>query len=152
VQPQGETLAGEELWVAQLLSGGGDPAPQLEHAEGQPVIDSFRVLEVFLRRETVGEGVALTRALLLGERHGLRADVVLATGGEPLSKDQRQNLIRSCLEHRASGVIIARSEDHADRSEVDRASEASAVARSLEMLGMRLVDYVLVGVSEIRRV
>ncbi len=35
---------------------------------------------------------------------------------------------------------------------VDPAREASVVACSLEMLGMRLLDYVLVGASEILRI
>jgi DNA repair protein RadC len=122
------------------------------HAGGRPVIGSFRALERFLRIEAVGEGVAVTRALLLGDQHCLRADVVLARGGRPLSTDQRQNLIRSCLEHRACAAILARSVHPADRSMVDRAREASVVACSLEMLGMRLLDYVLVSASEILRV
>ena len=198
-QPQEDIPEGQALWIAQLLAGGGDPAPQLERARalldafgglcgllkvspeelaagglleeqqvalliavqrvvgsrglrGRPVIGSLRALERFLRTEVGGEGVAVTRALLLGDQHCLRADVVLARGGGPLSTDQRQNLIRSCLEHRACAAILARSVHPADRSMVDPAREASVVACSLEMLGMRLLDYVLVGASDIRRV
>jgi DNA repair protein RadC len=119
---------------------------------GRPVIDSFRALERFLRTQVVGAGVAVTRALLLGEHHCLRADVILARGGGPLSFDQRQELIRLCLEHRASAAILARSAHRADPSIPDPAKEANVVACSLEMLGMRLLDYVLVGASEVLHV
>lgn len=113
------------------------------------MIGSFRALERFLRTEVVGAGVAVTRALLLGEHHCLRADVILARGGGPLSFDQRQELIRLCLEHRASAAILARSAHGADPSIPDPAREANIVACSLEMLGMRLLDWVLVGASEV---
>jgi DNA repair protein RadC len=197
VQLEEETPTGEAVWVAQLLAGGGDPAPQLprarallsalggldglltanpeqltaagllEHHEvpllaavqqivsssgGRPVIGSFHALKRFLRGQVVGEGVAVTRALLLGEQHRLRADVVLARGGGLLSKDQLQSLIRSCLEHRATAAILARSVHRAESSMLESAREASVVASSLEMLEMRLLDYVLVGPSEILRV
>jgi DNA repair protein RadC len=118
----------------------------------RPVIGSFHALKRFLRREVVGEGVAVTRAFLLGDHHCLTADVVLARGDGLLSKDQRQNLILSCLEHRASAVILARSVPRADSAMLDWAGDATMVAGSLEMLGMRLLDYVLVGPSEILQV
>jgi len=199
VRPAEETTAGEAVWVAQMLAGGGDPTPQLSRARallgsfgdvggllkaspeqlaavgfldgqqvtlltavqrvvgssqaaGRPVIGSFRALERFLRMEMVGAAVAATRALLLGDHHCLRADVVLAAGGDPLRFDQLRKLVLLCLEHRASGAILARSVQGTDASEVDPTREANAVACSLEMLGMRLLDYVLVGPSEIRRV
>jgi DNA repair protein RadC len=119
---------------------------------GQPVIDSFHALKRHLRREVVGEDVAVTRALLLGEQHRLRGNVVLATGGGLLSKDQLQSLIRSCLEHRAFSAILARSVQRAESLMPGSVREASVVAGSLEMLEMRLLDYVLVGPSEILRV
>jgi DNA repair protein RadC len=119
---------------------------------GRPVISSFRALERFLRSEMVEAGVSVTRALLLGDHHCLRADVVLARGGAPLRLDQLQKLARLCREHHASAAILARSIDRTEPSEVDPGREANIVACSLEMLGMRLLDYVLVGPSEIRRV
>jgi hypothetical protein len=100
----------------------------------------------------MAEGVAVTRALLLGERHRLQADIVLARSGALLSKDELQSLIRSCLEHRASAVILARSVHRADSAMLESAREASVVAGSLAMLDMGLLDYVLVGPSEILRV
>jgi len=121
-------------------------------AAGRPVIGSFRALERFLRMEMVGAAVAATRALLLGDHHCLRADVVLAAGGDPLRFDQLRKLVLLCLEHRASAAILARSVHGTDASEVNPTREANVVACSLEMLGMRLLDYVLVGPSEIRRV
>jgi DNA repair protein RadC len=196
-QSEEDTPAGEALWVAQLLAGGGDPAAQLARIQAllsavgglsglmdanpeqlaaadllerrevpllaavqqivnsttdRTVIGSFRALERFLRREVVGEGVALTRALLLGEQHRLRADVVLARGDGLLGKEQLQSLIRSCLEHRAGAAILARSVHRADLSMRDSAREAGVVAGSLEMLGIRLLDYVLVAPSEILQV
>ena len=197
VQLEEETPTGEAVWVAQLLAGGGDSAPQLararallsalgglsgllsahpeqlatadllEHQEvallaavqqivrssgGWPVIGSFHALKRFLGGQVVGDGVAVTRALLLGEEHRLRADVVLARGGGFLSRNQLQNLIRSCLEHRATAAILARSVHRVESSMLESAREASVVASSLEMLEMRLLDYVLVGPSEILRV
>jgi DNA repair protein RadC len=199
VQPEEGTPAGEAVWVAQLLAGGGDPTPQLQRARtlllslgglsgllkagpeqltgvgllkghevsllttlqrvvgsaqstGRPVIDSFRALERFLRTAPVGAGVAVTRALLIGDHHCLKADVILARGGDPLSFDQRQELIRLCLEQRASAAILARTAHRADSPMPDPAREANVVACSLEMLGMRLLDYVLVGPSEVVRV
>jgi DNA repair protein RadC len=128
--------------VQQIVSSAG----------GRPVIGSFHALKRFLRGQVVGEGVAVTRALLLGEQHRLQADVILARGGGLLSKDQRQELIRLCLEHRAFAVILARSVHRAESAMLESAREASLVAGSLEMLEMRLLDYVLVGPSEILRV
>jgi DNA repair protein RadC len=119
---------------------------------GPPVIGSFRALERFLRTEVVGAGVAVTRALLLGDHHCLRADVVLARGGNPLSFGQLRELARLCREHLASAAILARSLHRTDASKVDPTREANIVACSLEMLGIRLLDYVLVGPSEIRRI
>ena len=119
---------------------------------GRPVIGSFRALERFLRSEMVEAGVSVTRALLLGDHHCLRADFVLAKGGGPLSFDQLRELVRLCLEHRASAAILARSVHRTDTSKVDPIREANIVACSLEMLGTRLLDYVLVCPSEIRRV
>jgi DNA repair protein RadC len=196
VQPQG-ALIDEALWIAQLLAGVGDPAPQLERsrallsalgglrgllnatpeqlsavdlldrrevplleavqqivssAGGRPVIGSLDALKRFLTAQAAGEGVAVTRALLLGERHRLQADVVLSRGGGALSKDQLQNLIRSCLEHRAWAVVIARSVTRAESAMLDCAREAALVANSLEMLEMHLLNYVLVSPSEMVRV
>ena len=198
VLPEETATAGEPGWLAQVLAGGGDPAPQLKRAtamlsslggvEGllkasheqlaalglldgpqvalltavqrlagssqsarQPVISSFRALERFLRTEVMAEAVAATRALLIGDGHCLRADVILAKDGT-LSFDQLRELVRLGLEHRAPAVIIARSVDRAELSMVDPTREANIVAYSLEMMGMRLLDYVLVGPSEIRRV
>ena len=129
--------------VQQIVSSAG----------GRPVIGSFHALKRFLRGQVVGEGVAVTRALLLGERHRLQADVVLARGGGLLSKGELQSLIRSCLEHRACAAILVRSVHRANSSMLESARrEASVVAGSLEMLEMRLLDYVLVGPSEILRV
>ena len=122
------------------------------HSAKGPVIGSFRALERFLRAEVVGAGVAVTRALLLGDHHCLRADVILATGGGPLSRHQLRELAHLCLEHGASAAILARSVPRTDASKVDPTREASVVACSLEMLEMRLLDYVLVGPSEVRRV
>jgi DNA repair protein RadC len=199
VQPEEDPAPGEAVWVARVLAGGGDPAPQLNCARallhslggldglltaspeqlaaagvldrqqvallaavqriagasrsaGRPVIGSFRALERFLRTEVVGAGVAATRALLLGDHHCLMADVVLGRGGGPLSSDQLRELIRSCLEHRAHAAILAKSVHGTDPSTVDATREANLVACSLEMVGIRLLDYVLVGPSEIRRV
>jgi DNA repair protein RadC len=121
-------------------------------AAGQPVIGSFRALERFLRTRPVGAGIAVTRALLIGEHHYLKADVILARGGGPWSLKQRQELIRSCLEHRVPDVILARAAPQPEPSGPDRAREANVVACSLEMVGMRLLDYVLVGPSAIVRV
>jgi DNA repair protein RadC len=133
------------LTAVQRLAGSSQSARR-------PVISSFRALERFLRTDLVGAGVALTRALLLDDGHCLRADVVLARGGGPLNVDQLRELVRLCLEHRASAAILARSMHCADPSMVDPTREANVVACSLEMLGMRLLDYVLVGPSDIRRV
>jgi DNA repair protein RadC len=199
VKPEKATPTGQAGGLAQVLAGGGDPAPQLKRARallstlgglgglltaspeqlagaglldgqqvalltavqrlagssqsaGRPVISSFRTLERFLRTEVVGAGVAVTRALLLGDGHCLRADVVLARGGDPLRVHQLRELVRLCLEHRASAAILARSAHRGDPSMVDPTREANRVACSLEMLRMRLLDYVLVGPSEIRRV
>jgi DNA repair protein RadC len=132
------------LTAVQRLAGSSPSA-------GRPVISSFRALERFLRAEVMGAGVAVTRALLL-DGHCLRADVVLARGGDPLGVDQLRALVRLCLEHRTSAAILARSVQCADPSRVDPTREANLVACSLEMLGMRLLDYVLVGPCEIRRV
>jgi hypothetical protein len=118
----------------------------------QPVISSFRALERFLRTDPVGAGVAVTRALLLGDHHCLRADVVLATGGGFLSFDQLRVLVRLCLKHHARAAILARSADGAGPSMFDATIEANIVACSLGVRRLRLVDYVLVGPSEIRRV
>jgi len=133
------------LTALQQVVGSSEPARR-------PLIGSYRALERFLRSEGMSAGVAVTRALLLGDHHCLRADVVLAKGDGPLSFDQRRELVRSCLEHRASAAILARSVHRAAPSMVDPAREANVVACSLEMLGMRLLDYVLVGPSEIRHV
>jgi DNA repair protein RadC len=133
------------LTAVQRLAGSS-------HSARRPVISSFRALERFLRMEAVGAGVAVTRALLLGDGHCLRADVVLARGGGPLSRDQLRELVRLCLEHRASAAILAKSAHRADPSIVDPTREANIVACSLEMVGMRLLDYVLVGPSEILRI
>jgi DNA repair protein RadC len=119
---------------------------------GRPMIGSHRALECYLRTEGMEAGVAVTRALLLGDHHCLRADVVLAKGGGPLSLDQRRKLVTSCLEHGASAAILARSAHRASPPIADLTREANVVACSLEMLGMRLLDYVLVGPSETRRV
>jgi DNA repair protein RadC len=132
------------LTAVQRIAGSSQSA-------ARPVIGSYHALECFLRTKGIG-GVAVTRALLLGDHHCLRADVVLAKGGGPLSFDQRRELVRSCLEHRASAAILARSVDCAAPSMVDPTREANVVACSLEMLGMRLLDYVIVSPSEFRRV
>jgi DNA repair protein RadC len=124
----------------------------LAQAAGRPVIESFRALERFLRTRPVGSGVAVTRALLIGQHHHLKADVILARGGTPLGLEQRQELIRSCLEQRASDVILARSAPQPELSSPDPVREANVVACSLDMVGMRLLDYVLVGSSGILRV
>jgi DNA repair protein RadC len=119
---------------------------------GRPVIGSYRALECYLRKEGMEAGVAVTRALLLGDHHCLRADVVLTKGRGPLSVDQRRKLVTSCLEHGAFAAILARSAHRTSPSIIDLTREANVVACSLEMLEMRLLDYVLVGPSEIRRV
>jgi len=198
--PSEEGAAGiEAISLAQVLTGGGDPAPQLSRAKAllsalgglggllraspeqlaavgvleaqevalliavqrvvgsrhpaeRPEISSFRALQMFLRTEMAGAGRAETRALLLEHRHRLKADVILARGDDPLTYDQHQDLVRSCLEHRASGIIIARWVHRANPSVLEATREANVVARSLEMLGMLLLDYVLIEASEIRRV
>ena len=118
----------------------------------QPVISSFRALERFLRTDAVGACVAVTRALLLGDHHCLRADVVLATGNGFLNFDQLRALARLCLKLHARAAILARSADGAGPSMFDATIEANIVACSLGVRRLRLVDYVLVGPSEIRRV
>ena len=118
----------------------------------QPVISSFRALERFLRTDVAGAGVAVTRALLLSDDHRLRADIVLARGGGRLSFDQLREFVRSCLRHHAPAAILARSADEAGPSMFDSTIEANIVACSLEVRKLRLLDYVLVGPSEIRRV
>ena len=147
----------EQLAAADLLESGEVPllaAVQqiVSSAGGRPVIRSFHALKRFLRGQMVGEGVALTRALLLSEQHRLQADMVLARGGGLLRKDELQSLIRSCLEHRAFAVVLARSAHRAESAMLESAREASVVAGSLEMLEMCLLDYVLVGPLEILRV
>jgi hypothetical protein len=121
-------------------------------AGGRPVIGSLDALKRFLSAQPVGGGVAVTRALLLGEQHRLQADLVLARGGAALSKDQLQNLMRLCLEHRAWAVVIARSVARAESAMLDCAREAALVAGSLERLEMHLLEYVLVSPSEMVRV
>lgn len=133
------------LTAVQRLAGSSQSARQ-------PVISSFRALERFLRTDVVGAGVAVTRALLLGEHHCLRADVVLASGGGRLSFDQLRDLVRLCLKHHAPAAILARSADGAGPSMFDSIIEANIVACSLEIIGIQLLDYVLVGPSTIRRV
>ena len=118
----------------------------------QPVISSFRALERFLRTDVAGAGVAVTRALLLSDDHRLRADIVLARGGGRLSFDQLRELVRSCLRHHALAAILARSADEAGPSMFGSTIEANIVVCSLEVRKLRLLDYVLVGPSEIRRV
>jgi DNA repair protein RadC len=149
----------EQLVAAGLLDGqqvalltAVQRVAGLSRSAGRPVIGSYRALQCYLRKEGMEAGVAVTRALLLGDQHSLRADVVLAKAGGPLSFDQRRELVRSCLEHGASAAIVARSVDCAAPSKVDLTGEANVLACSLEMLGMRLLDYVLVGSSDIRRV
>ena len=118
----------------------------------QPAISSFRALQRFLRTDPVRAGDAVTRALLLGDHHCLRADVVLATGNGFLNFDQLRALARLCLKLHARAAILARSADGAGPSMFDATIEANIVACSLGVRGLRLVDYVLVGPSEIRRV
>jgi DNA repair protein RadC len=119
---------------------------------GRPAIGSFRALERFLRTEVVEGGVAVTSALLLGDHYCLRADVVLARGEGHVSFKKLRDLVLLCLEHHAFAVILARSVHPTDTPKVDPAREANVVACSLEMLGTRLLDYVLVHPSEIRPV
>jgi DNA repair protein RadC len=133
------------LTAVQRLAGSSQSA-------SQPVISCFRALQRFLRTDTVGADVAATRALLLGDNHCLRADVVLATGSDRLSLDQLRGLVRLCLKHHAPAAILARSADSAGPSMFDSTIEANIVACSLKVMGLRLLDYVLVGPSEIRRV
>ena len=133
------------LTAVQRLAGSSQSARQ-------PVISSFRALQRFLRTDAMGAGVAGTRALLLGDNHCLRADVVLATGSDRLSFDQLRGLVRLCLKHHAPAAILARSADGAGPSMFDSTIEANIVACSLKVMGLRLLDYVLVGPSEIRRV
>jgi hypothetical protein len=114
-------------------------------------IGSYRALECYLHTEGMEAGVVVTRALLLGNHHCLTADVVLAKGGGPLSLDQRRKLVASCLKHGATPPF---SQVGPSRLSIDRRSDQRGERRacSLEMLGMRLLDYVLVGPSQIRRV
>jgi DNA repair protein RadC len=133
------------LTAVQRLAGTSQSA-------GRPVIGSFRALERFLRTEVLQAGVAVTRALLLCDRHCLMADVVLARGGDFLSFDQLRSLVRWCIKHDASAAILARSADSAGPSMFDSTIEANIVACSLKMMRLRLLDYVLVGPLEIRRV
>jgi DNA repair protein RadC len=133
------------LTAVQRLAGSSQSARQ-------PVISSFRALQRFLRTDAVESRVAVTRALLLGDNHCLRADVVLATGSNRLSFDQLRDLVRLCLKHHAPAAILARSADGAGPSMFDSTIEANIVACSLKVMGLCLLDYVLVGPSEIRRV
>jgi DNA repair protein RadC len=147
----------EQLAAVSLLEGREVPllaaVQQIVSSAGwRPAIGSPDALKRFLRAQPAGEGLAVTRALLLGEQHRLQADVVLSRGGGALSKDQLQNLIRSCLEHRAPVVIMARSVTRAESVIQESAREASLLAGSLGMLGMHLLDYVLVSPSEMVRV
>ena len=123
-----------------------------QRAVERPEIRSFGALQRFLRTEVAGAGRAETRALLLAERHRLKAEVILARSDESLTNDQLRDLVRSCLEHRACGVIIARWATRGNPSVLDLTREANVVARSLEMLGMLLLDYAMIEASEIRRV
>jgi hypothetical protein len=70
----------------------------------------------------------------------------------PLGFDQLRELVRLCLEDRAPAAILAKSDHGADASNVDPTREANVMARSLEMLKIRLLDYVPVIPSEIRPV
>jgi DNA repair protein RadC len=133
------------LTAVQRVAGSSQSA-------GQTVINSYRALEYFLRAQRMETDAEMTRALVLGDHHCLRADVILARGSSPLSFDQRRELARLCIEHRACAAILVRSVQPVAPAIADATREANVVARSLEMLGMRLLDYVLVSRSETRRI
>jgi DNA repair protein RadC len=133
------------LLAVQRVAGAQRPAER-------PEIHSFGALQRFLRTEMAGAGRVETRALLLEDQHRLKAEVILARRDDPLTHDQHRDLVRSCLEHRACGVIIARWVAGGHPSVLELTREANVAARSLEMLGMLLLDYVLIEASEIRRI
>jgi len=133
------------LTAVQRVAGAQPPVER-------PTIHSFGALQRFLRTEMAGAGRAETRALLLEERHRLKAELILARTDDPLRNDQLRDLVRSCLERRACGVIIARWVAGGHPSVLKLTREANVAARSLEMLGMLLLDYVLIEASEIRRI
>lgn len=125
---------------------------RLQSLTGRPVIGAFEALETYLNAEAERAGQAETRALLLDHRNRLQADVTLARGQVPLTLDQRRRLVRSCIEHQASGAILVRSLDCPALSGVHPGREASEVAHALEVLEMRLLDYVLFNFPEIQHV
>ena len=147
-----EQLAAVELLERREVSLLAAVQQIVSSAGGLTVLGSFDALKRFLRGQLIAEGAAVTRALLLGEQHRLRANIVLARGAGLLSKGELQSLVRSCLEHRAFAVILARSVHRAESVMLESAREASLVAGSLEMLELHLLDYVLVSPSEILRV
>jgi len=119
---------------------------------GRPVIGGVEALVSYLRADADRARCPETRALLLDHRSRLQADVILAKGWVPLNFDERRALVRSCIEYRASGVIVVRSPGPAELSGLHPADEARDLARYLEVLEMRLLDYVLFDVSGIHHV
>lgn len=112
----------------------------------QPVLSNWDRLIEFLRASMEHERAEQFRILFLDSRNKLLADEVLSQGTVNHAPAYPREIVRKCLQHNATALILAHNHPSGDPAPSrEDVAMTEAISRAVQTIGVTVHDHVVIG-------